>query len=247
MPSTTDTGELAGSGDAPGPATGSPRRRGRQERAERTRAVILERARDAVLERGIDGLNIRSVAADAGVTWGVVQYHFGDREGLLLAMTDEGMDRLVDALGRIEPRTGGELRDRVAELVDRVWEVMSSPTSLVVVELLVATRATRSRGGRSHVLHLAEAFDAAAARIGDGLHPERGAGAVGLLLTHLRGLATARLIVSPRLDVSADLELFTDALVDHLTRPDRPAAPGRAQPVSGPARPRAAQSSPKAE
>ena len=51
-----------------------------------------------VVEEGFEAATAKHVAERAGVTWGVIQYHFGDRNGLLMAVVDEGVARLVDSL-----------------------------------------------------------------------------------------------------------------------------------------------------
>ena len=61
---------------------------------ERPRADLTARARirDAALERfaedGFDGATIRGIAAAAGVSPGLVQHHFGSKEGLRQACDD---------------------------------------------------------------------------------------------------------------------------------------------------------------
>lgn len=51
-----------------------------------TKAGILDAARQVLHEQGFAGLSTRSVAAAAGVPLSQIQYHFGSKQGMLLAL-----------------------------------------------------------------------------------------------------------------------------------------------------------------
>lgn len=55
---------------------------------EERRAQILQAAYEVVGRRGLDGLTIRTVAAKAGLSTGLVLFHFQSKEKLLLALLD---------------------------------------------------------------------------------------------------------------------------------------------------------------
>ncbi|MEO3810666.1 helix-turn-helix domain-containing protein [Sphaerisporangium sp. B11E5] len=63
------------------------------------------RIRDAALrlfaERGIDGASIRDIAAEAGVSSGLVRHHFGSKEALRDACDSYAMDRLDEIRGEL--------------------------------------------------------------------------------------------------------------------------------------------------
>ena len=71
---------------------------GNQARAERTRAMAIDVTVQIVLKEGFAAATGRHIADAAGVTWGVIQYHFGDRDGLLMAVIDRGFGELLHAL-----------------------------------------------------------------------------------------------------------------------------------------------------
>src|SRR5699024_9427984 len=48
--------------------------------------------------QGVDGLSMRELAREAGVSHGAPAHHFGDRRGLLTALAADGFDRLAEAL-----------------------------------------------------------------------------------------------------------------------------------------------------
>ncbi|PHS28572.1 MAG: TetR family transcriptional regulator [Robiginitomaculum sp.] len=56
------------------------------KKAQETKLHILEAARRVLLERGYAGLTTRGVAAMAQVPMSQIQYHFGSKEGMVLAL-----------------------------------------------------------------------------------------------------------------------------------------------------------------
>lgn len=61
---------------------------GPDQAAPSKREAILEACVAAIASRGVRGLRVNTVAADAGVSTGLLYYHFTDREGLLSAAFD---------------------------------------------------------------------------------------------------------------------------------------------------------------
>jgi AcrR family transcriptional regulator len=107
----------------------APRRpaNGSQLRADRTRALVIDETVRCILEEGFAAASAKHITERAGVTWGVVQYHFGDRDGLLMAVVDEGFAALTEALHDL-PAGAENARDRTEFIVNAAWEAFSSPT-----------------------------------------------------------------------------------------------------------------------
>lgn len=59
--------------------------------AARTRADILAAARAAFARAGYDGVGVREIARDAGVTAMLINRYFGSKEGLFVAVIDQTM------------------------------------------------------------------------------------------------------------------------------------------------------------
>ncbi|NNU45382.1 TetR/AcrR family transcriptional regulator [Ramlibacter montanisoli] len=66
-----------------------------------TRALILEAARRRLVEGGYANLNVREIAADAGVNHALIGYHFHGKQQLVLAVLDEANNRLLERQGRM--------------------------------------------------------------------------------------------------------------------------------------------------
>lgn len=60
-----------------------------------TRTVLLDAAKTVLLTHGYAGLSTRSVAAKAGTQMSQIRYHFGSKEGLILALFERMNDDLI--------------------------------------------------------------------------------------------------------------------------------------------------------
>jgi AcrR family transcriptional regulator len=58
-----------------------------------TRGIILQAARDALHDTGYAGLSTRRIAEAAGVPLSQIHYHFGSKQGLVLAVLEEENQR----------------------------------------------------------------------------------------------------------------------------------------------------------
>jgi AcrR family transcriptional regulator len=79
----------------PSPAAGEPRPDQRLERGRATRAQLLAAATAVLSEQGYMAASMRAVADRAGTRLSLVQYHFGSKRGLLLAVLDDLTEQLL--------------------------------------------------------------------------------------------------------------------------------------------------------
>lgn len=75
------------------------------------RAELLQRAEDTLRESGVDGLSLRQLARDAGVSHAAPSRHFRDKQALLDALALSGFERLA-ALNQ-EASTEGNFPERM--------------------------------------------------------------------------------------------------------------------------------------
>ena len=184
-----------------------------QLRAERTRALVVDETISCILEEGFAAASAKHITERSGVTWGVVQYHFGDRDGLLMAVVDKGFAELTETL-RDLPAAAENVRDRTEFIVNAAWEAFSSPTSMAALEILIATRALRDTGAGKHLAALGAAMAKLGKHIGEGLHARHAAAIGNLVWATLRGLVVAALVVPEPLDTRRERR----ALVEMITR-----------------------------
>ena len=186
-----------------------------QTRGDRTRQLIIDETIRCVREEGFAAISASHIAERAGVTWGVIQYHFGDRNAVLMAVVDHGYDLLRDAIDDVDVPIGST-RERVQAIVDVGWDAFSNPASLAAFEILVATRASREPWLEEHLADLAEQL----ARLGRALDPlgrGRRRQAIGnLFWAALRGLALAQMVVREPLDFTHERRALVDLLTTHL-------------------------------
>ncbi|HSK06710.1 MAG TPA: TetR/AcrR family transcriptional regulator [Acidimicrobiia bacterium] len=61
----------------------------------KTRASILDAGKQALLDAGYSGLSTRKIAEAAGVPLSQIHYHFGSKQGLVLAVLEEENRKLL--------------------------------------------------------------------------------------------------------------------------------------------------------
>jgi AcrR family transcriptional regulator len=103
---------------------------------ESTRARMLAAAVECILEEGYYRASSNRIARRAGVTWGVIQYHFGTREQLLLAVVRDGAEDLLHRLEGAEI-TGDTVEARLDSLAEVIWAHYRRPQFLAHVQVLL--------------------------------------------------------------------------------------------------------------
>jgi len=118
----------------PDPATEAEPRR--TARAEATRRRVLDSAGECLAELGPLGATSNEIARRAGVSWGVIQYHFGTREGILLAWIEDSLEVLLGALDGHEATEEATLDERIALVADAIWGYCSQPDYMLSMDVL---------------------------------------------------------------------------------------------------------------
>jgi AcrR family transcriptional regulator len=200
-------------------ANTTPRRPpgGSQERAERTRTAVIDETIRCILEEGFAAPSVRHVTERAGVTWGVVQYHFGDLSGLLMAVVDKGFRELIETLEGL-PATISALAPlaRTEAVVDAAWTAFSSPTSMAAFEILVSTRAARDAVADTHLVEVGNSLTVLGRQLGAGLDTSHASEIGNLIWATLRGLAVAELISPTPLDSSNDRRVLVEVISAYI-------------------------------
>jgi AcrR family transcriptional regulator len=91
---------------------------------------------ESIAEVGYPKTTAAEITRRAGVSWGAVQHHFGDKDGILVAVLEESFERFA-ALLEDAPAADAGLAARVALFVDRSWEHFSSPHYRSTFEILL--------------------------------------------------------------------------------------------------------------
>jgi AcrR family transcriptional regulator len=111
-------------------------RRSNAARAAETRARILDAVLESIAEGGFQRTTAAEITRRAGVTWGAVQHHFGDKDGALIAVVEASFEAFAASLREI-PVDGVGLAKRASLFVDRAWLHFSSSLYRSTFEILL--------------------------------------------------------------------------------------------------------------
>ena len=118
-------------------ANGQPRQRTSGGADIDTRERVIRAAVECIIELGFyRGSSTNEIARRAGVTWGVIQWYFGNREGLMLAVLEEGASHMVETVeeARID---GSTVEERMAQLIDVFSAHYARPEYLASLQVLL--------------------------------------------------------------------------------------------------------------
>jgi AcrR family transcriptional regulator len=166
-----------------------------------TRQRVVDAAIDCILERGFYRASSNAIAEQAGLTWGVIQYHFGTREALMLAVLEEAYRRLTDTLSTAEI-TGRTVTERVEQLFDVLDDYYGSPDYLafIQVQLNLGHDPRTSEQTREHLAELDQRATPDVLRlmakvVGDSGTGKRRAILNSLVFHALRGVSISHLVL----------------------------------------------------
>jgi AcrR family transcriptional regulator len=194
------------------PPARSSRRRPAGDSASRQR--VLDAAIQCILEQGLYRASSNAIAEQAGLSWGVIQYYFGTREALMLAVLEEGARRLTKAVQDAEIR-GSTLIERVECYMETLAQYYGSPDYLAFTQVLISLShdPRTSADTREHLERVSAATQPPLRRLqaevlkGTGVQDP----AVESLLFHsLRGLALSHVMLGtiPSVDLPVASQQF---------------------------------------
>ena len=186
-----------------------------------TRENMLEAALRALASGDPASVSANRIAKDIGATWGAVQYQFGDADGFWAAVLHRTAERRADVFTTIDQ--AAPLRDRVAGIIDTLYDGLAEPDSRAIENLRAAlprdhaelerlyprTAAELFSWGQSWLQICVDAFE------GLDVDPDRVREVATLIPGAMRGLVSER-----QLGSYADLDVarrgLTNALVAYL-------------------------------
>lgn len=110
-------------------------RRTHAERTAETRERVIAAVVETISDVGFGRATAAEISRRAGVTWGAVQHHFGDKDGILMAVLEESFNRFAEILGEVQEDQ--DLEKRVSQFVDRSWLHFASPHYRTTFEILL--------------------------------------------------------------------------------------------------------------
>lgn len=118
----------------------------KQEISEETRRRLTEAAFELVAEGGATAMSIQAVATSSGISRGSVAWHFGSKDGLLVAVVEDAFRRGTEFLrARLAEEPPG-----AAALISANFALMSRPEARIYGTLLLEAVTRDSAVGRAY-------------------------------------------------------------------------------------------------
>ena len=196
-------------------------RRSHAERTAETRSRIVEAVIESIAEVGFQRTTAVEITRRAGVTWGAVQHHFGDKDGILIAVLEDSFNRFAARLAEVEVE-GLPLARRVERFVERAFAHFTSREYASTFEILLdhlRREGPWARDGASWQLAMSRAWDREWRRFfGDaGVGRRRHGVLQHYTIAVLSGLATLLKLEGDDARLrEAELDLLRDTLVREL-------------------------------
>ena len=181
-----------------------------------------------IREEGFAAASTRHIIERAGVTWGVIQYYFGDRDGLLTAVIEHANTTLTASLNQIAD-TAAEFSDpqqRAESLTAAAWEVFFSPTCMTALEILIATRAMQGTLAADQLGGVLAGIGRIADAVGEST--PHAVGIANLLWSSPVGMMVAQMVTSDPLPTGAEQHALAALIGGHLEASQR-RAPSKAR------------------
>lgn len=110
-----------------------------------TREAIIHAAAEGFARLGYDQCSLEEIAGTAGVSKGLLLYHFNSKDELLTAVENKVFQGLLDYV-KANTATVGPSMDQALWALDRAWELITSSRDFLSIYLQASLRA---RGGNA--------------------------------------------------------------------------------------------------
>ena len=190
-----------------------------EDNEHKTRSAIIASAIVCISEMGYQKASTNRIAQHAGLTWGVIQYHFGDKAGLLKAVLDSNFRQYPLLFARVEELANeNDLDARVSSLVSLVWKEINSVNHRVTMDII-----QHLQKDNSIAIDTASYLEQWSQSIGhawNGLfpHARNSLAAKRLLFASLQGLADNPLAREYPDIYSNELKCLTDLIIYLITQ-----------------------------
>ena len=138
-----------------------------------TREAMLQAAVTALASGDPGAVSANRIAKQIGVTWGTVQYQFGDADGFWAAVLHHTAQRRASLFAN--PDTGASLQARVSEIIDTLYDGLTAPDSRAIENLRAALPREPSELDRLELgtvagVRVRRSYGRSRGRGGDGIH-----------------------------------------------------------------------------
>lgn len=109
--------------------------------SDETRRRLVSAAFELAAQGGSAAMSIQAVADRSGISRGSVAWHFGSKEGLLVAVVDDAFSWGINFLGE---RLSGSSEPSIEVLVEANFDLMAQPRARIFSTILIEALATDS-------------------------------------------------------------------------------------------------------
>jgi AcrR family transcriptional regulator len=173
------------------------------------RAALLGAAIGHLAESGLGGATLRSIASAIGTSHRMLIYHFGSRDGLMLAIVRSVEEEQRAAMAELAADSGASVADLARHMWQRVADPRLHPHERLFFELY--GRALQGDPGAAPMLTWvvpAWVDQLTALLVDRGVPPDRAGATARLGLATVRGLLLDLLATGDRAGADAAMELF---------------------------------------
>ena len=197
-------------------------------RGHATREAMLDAALRSLATGGPGAASANRIAKEIGATWGAVKYQFGDIDGLWAAVLRRTAERRADLPALADP--AAPLQDRVAAIIDTLYDGLTAPDSRAIETLRSALprdmaeleRLYPQHRGRARILgHAAGSRCCQKAFADVDVDPERVREVAAFIPGAMRGITSERQL-GGYYDLDKARRGLTNAIVNYLRGSDRP-------------------------
>ncbi len=122
-------------------------RQTQEERSEGTQQRILNAAIELLYSEGYVAATTHKIAEEAGVSRGAMLHHFPTKDDLMLAVVRAAHERDSVSLRAGLAKISDPL-ERYFALPDLAWDVMSGPSGIAVLEIMMSSRSNSALAAR---------------------------------------------------------------------------------------------------
>ena len=107
-----------------------------QARSLASRQAVIDAVIELISNHGFSSATTANIAKQAGVTWGVLQYHFGGKREIFQAVLGSANPELFKEIDEI-PLDAAEPEELITAVIDKLWQYHASPTYRAAMEILL--------------------------------------------------------------------------------------------------------------
>lgn len=197
------------------PSAAPRARRPQEERSEATRARVIDAAIKCLHRAGYAGTSTTLVVEEAGVSRGAMLHHFPSKAELMLAV----VRAVFHEDGALYERSlqATSPRQWFREFPATMWEVISRPAGIAVIEIMLASRsdpdlAKRLRSEQQQIDREAHGWRVRHMALADIDDRPDGEAIHRLFVAAVRGLALEQLFMRNKAEVIRSIEVLSNVL-----------------------------------